>query len=133
MNVGVTTFRGEVSLAGEVDTWFERSHAESVAATVQGVVDIHNNLQTLQPAQAVADAVLEDEIEDELFWSPFVDSNEINVSVVNGVATLTGTVDTWADRSWAAENARESGALKIRNDIKVRNAEQGAFWMPLFQ
>jgi len=131
-NVGVTTFRGEVSLAGEVDTWFERSRAESVAATVQGVVDIHNNLVTFRPPRFGADEVLEEEIEDDLLWSPFVDSDEINVSVVNGVATLTGTVDTWADRSWAAEIAREGGALRIQNNVKVRDAEQGAFWMPLF-
>lgn len=57
---------------------------------------------------------------------------ETNVTVVNGVATLTGTVDTWADRSWAAENAREGGASKVRNQIAVRDAQQGAFWMPFF-
>jgi osmotically-inducible protein OsmY len=36
-----------------------------------------------------------------------VDSDEVDVSVSGGVATLTGTVDTWNERAWAEENARE--------------------------
>jgi len=127
--VGVTTFGREVSLAGEVDSWFDRSRAETVASTVQGVIDVHNNLEVSREAALVGDRRLEEAIEDELFWSPFVDSDEINVAVDGGVATLTGAVDNWADYSWAAENAREAGARSVRNNIKVRK-NQGAFWMP---
>jgi osmotically-inducible protein OsmY len=128
-DVGVTTFDGEVYLAGEVDSWIERIHAEQVAARVQGVVDIHNNLDVSRSRGFVSDRAIREEIEGELLWSPFVDSDEVHVTVDNGVATLTGTVDTWADYSWAAENAREGGALRVRNNLKVRN-EQGAYWMP---
>jgi osmotically-inducible protein OsmY len=128
-DVGVTTFDREVSLAGEVDSWPERNHAEDVAAGVPGVVEVQNNLRVRSDTRFVADRVLEEQIEDELFWSPFVDSDEINVAVDNGVATLTGTVDSWADYNWAAENAREGGAVSVRNNVKVRN-DQGAYWMP---
>jgi osmotically-inducible protein OsmY len=129
-DVGVTTFDGEVSLAGEVDTWYDRARAEAVASGVEGVVAVHNNLRVSRQPEFVADQALEEEIEDELFWSPFVDSSEVNVTVVDGVATLTGTVDTWADRSWAAHNAREAGATSVHNDLIVRDEGQSAFWMP---
>jgi osmotically-inducible protein OsmY len=128
--IGVTTFDGEVSLAGDVDSWFDWSRAEEVAAGVEGVVTIHNNLRVEGQPQYVADRVIEEQIEDQLFWSPFVDSDEINVAVVDGVATLTGTVDTWADYSWAAENAREGGASKVHNNLIVRDRAESAFWMP---
>jgi osmotically-inducible protein OsmY len=128
--IGVTTFDGEVSLAGDVDSWLDWTRAEDVAAGVEGVVDVHNNLRVSSPPQAVADRIIEEQIEDELFWSPFVDADEVNVTVVDGVATLTGTVDTWADHSWAAENAREGGARRVHNELTVRNGQSSAFWMP---
>jgi osmotically-inducible protein OsmY len=63
--------------------------------------------------------VLQQEIEDELWWSPFVDANEVKVEVENGVATLTGAVDTWSERNAAAENALEAGAIQVRNRLDV--------------
>jgi osmotically-inducible protein OsmY len=128
-DVGVTTFDGEVYLAGQVDSWIEKTHAEQVAAGVQGVIDIHNNLDVSRSPALASDRAIEEDIKDELFWSPFVDADEVHVTVDNGVATLSGTVENWADYSWAAENAREGGALHVRNNLKVRN-EQGAYWMP---
>ncbi len=40
------------------------------------------------------DAEIAEDIGDELYWSPFVDREEVTVAVDNGVATLTGNVDT---------------------------------------
>jgi osmotically-inducible protein OsmY len=128
-DVAVTTFGGEVYLAAAVDSWIERIHAEQVAAGVEGVMDIHNNLDVSRSRAFLGDRAIEEEIKDELFWSPFVDADEVHVTVHNGVATLSGTVDNWADSSWAAGNARQGGALRVRNNVKVRN-EQGAYWMP---
>jgi osmotically-inducible protein OsmY len=127
--VGVTTFGGEISLAGEVESWVEKSHAEDLAARVEGVVEVHNNLRVDEPPEFVTDHRVQEDIEGQLFWSPFVDSDEVHVAVDNRVATLTGTVETWAEYSWAEENAREGGALSVRNNLKVRN-DRGAFWMP---
>ncbi len=62
---------------------------------------------------------IERNIKDELFWSPFVDADQVKVEVVNGVAELTGTVDTWSEREAAGENALEVGALILDNDLAV--------------
>jgi len=128
-DVGVTTYRGDVALAGTVDSVFEKEHAETVTSGVKGVLDVRNNLHVSERSPYRSDLAIEQDIEDELFWSPFVDSDEVNVTVQGGVATLTGTVDTWADRSWAAQNARDGGAIAVHNQIKVKN-DNGAYWAP---
>lgn len=65
------------------------------------------------------DAELEEDIEYELFWSPFVDSLSVDVDVNNGVATLTGSVASWRAFTAATQNAFEAGALGVVNDLKV--------------
>jgi osmotically-inducible protein OsmY len=49
-------------------------------------------------------------IEDQLWWSPFVDANEVTVEVEDGVATLSGTADSWSERGAARDNAYDGGA-----------------------
>lgn len=49
--VNVTTFRGNVSLSGFVDTEKQKNEAEQVASTVPGVRKVDNNLQ-VKPAEA---------------------------------------------------------------------------------
>ena len=68
----------------------------------------------------ISDAVVQAGIEEELFWSPFVDSDDITVAVKNGVATLTGTVNSWYEYNAATESALDSGARSVINDLKVK-------------
>jgi len=57
----------------------------------------------------------------ELKWDAEVSSEEIGVGVHNGVATLTGWVDTFG-KKWAAERAtlRVRGVKAVVNNIEVR-------------
>ena len=43
----------------------------------------------------------------------------MNVSVTNGVATLRGAVNSWAEYRAATENALEGGAVGVINQLKV--------------
>jgi len=56
----------------------------------------------------------------ELAWDPRVDDAEIHVTVANGVATLTGTVPSFADKR-AAERAAERvfGVKAVANELAV--------------
>lgn len=65
------------------------------------------------------DAEIAEDIGDELYWSPFVDREEVTVAVNNGVATLTGNVDTWNERNQATEEAYEGGAMSVVNQLDV--------------
>ena len=59
------------------------------------------------------DVTIADEIAIQFWWSPFVDAEDINVSVDAGVAKLSGTVESVAERRLAIRNAFEGGALGV--------------------
>jgi osmotically-inducible protein OsmY len=128
-HIGVSVFNGRAYLTGTVDRAFDKRRAESVTAGVEGVVDVTNNLVVTREPVYRSDYAIKRDIENELFWSPFVDAGQVNVEVTDGVATLTGTVDTWNERAWAAEDAREAGASSVRNQLLVKD-DQGMAWMP---
>ena len=67
-----------------------------------------------------SDAEVKNDIESQMFWSSWVDLDDITVKVVNGVATLTGTADSWSEYRAATSNAYEGGAIQVYNNITVR-------------
>lgn len=144
--IDVAVRDGIARLTGEVDSYFDMWQAGDAAASVNGVRQVNNRLHVgYQPADYDAwfydwdplgndfdhtydtpratnftDSEIREEIDDELFWSPFVDADEVNVTVNDGVATLTGTVDTWSERRAATEQAVEGGALTVDNQLDVQ-------------
>lgn len=136
---------GHVFLDGTVDTHLERRTATMVAARVSGVTDVTNELevsssrdrlvespyvseapldetdaQAAKPqASTLSDAGLRDSIEDLLWWNAFVDAADVDVSVENGVATLSGRVDSTAERQAAIESALAGGAAWVLNELQV--------------
>lgn len=144
--IRVSASNGVVYLLGAVDSAYEKSRAEDIASRQQGVARVKNYLTVhdaslniynpyvdelssypyIEPrtnrefVTVKSDWEIKEEIEDEFFWSPFVDGDKINVIVDDGKATLTGTVDTWGERRTATENALEGGALVVDNNLKVR-------------
>jgi BON domain len=65
------------------------------------------------------DSDITNRIKDGFLWSPFVHSGDIHVSVVNGKATLTGTVRSYRERQAASDNALDAGAVVVDNELKV--------------
>ena len=134
---------GKVRLFGEVGSYFAREQAEDLAARIGGVVEVDNRLRVDYevPGYGYAfhdwdpvsfdydfdrstvrqrpDWEIAEDIEHELWWSPFVDADEVTVHVRDGKATLTGIVDSWHERAAAAENAVDGGALKVINELDV--------------
>ena len=72
------------------------------------------------PQAFLTDGLIKRNIEDGFFWSPFVHSKDIKVSVDGGVATMTGTVGTWIAWGEADKDARRSGATTVLNRVKVK-------------
>lgn len=144
--IAVTVVDGIATLTGSVDTYFEKVRAENLASQALGVVRVSNHLDVeyandplitdpylddfairdytwydYSPPHTVTelDSEIRDDIQDELFWSPFVDSDAVTVTVEDGTAHLTGTVDSWGERAAATENAYEGGAVWVDNDLTV--------------
>lgn len=145
-DVDVSVYDGVATLTGTVDTYFEKSQAQDVAAGVAGVEDVNNYLSVWDVRQPlvydpyvhdydvyaydwydyepyytyVDDVEILKDIRDELWWSPFVDSDDVTVTVDNGTATLTGTVESWSERQAAVDNAYQGGATWVVNNLDVK-------------
>lgn len=142
--ITVTAVDGTVYLYGNVNTYFDKGQADDVASKVYGVTEVENNLEVETPEPLVydpympppypyypawydyvpnytyqTDSEIREEINDELWWSPFVDADEVTVSVENGRATLTGVVDSRSEFNAATENAYEGGAVWVDNDLEI--------------
>ena len=67
------------------------------------------------------DAQLQRDVADELRWEPSIRDNDIGVAAKDGVVTLTGYVDSYAEK-FAAERAAErvSGVKALADDLEVK-------------
>jgi len=118
---------GVARIYGQADTVWTRTHARDVASSVDGVVDVrmYAGVESTPPPDK-SDWEIAQDIEDQLFWSPFVDSDQVNVTVTQGIATLKGTVDSLMERRSAEENAREGGAVGVVNDLRLQIMDSGS-------
>lgn len=141
---------GVVRLTGNVDTFFERAQADDLASRVGGVIMVDNDLVAAPDTWRIpatpffdfgwhvsdytwyfhphliprkSDKQLLRAIKDELWWSPFVDSEDIVVEVEDGVATLRGTVSSLREKRFARQNAIEAGALVVEDELSLSTAE----------
>ncbi len=63
-----------------------------------------------------------DDINDRLTWDPRLDATDINVSVNDGIVTLTGSVDSRQDKRIAEDIVDDvSGVWDVNNQLRVRN------------
>jgi osmotically-inducible protein OsmY len=121
--IAVTADDGTVTLYGKVESRAVKDEAFKLAALTKGVAAIKDEIQVKFAWPFMTDDEIRDEIEQEMRWSLFVDADQIDVSVKDGIATLSGRVRTWRERLAAAENAYEGGAHTVINNVEV---EQGA-------
>lgn len=118
-DITVAVANRHAHLYGHVDTSFEKNRASDVVESIDGIVDVSNYLVIEDAWQGGEDWEIADDIRGQLFWSPFVDSDQVNVTVVDGVATLDGTVGTIGERAAAVRNAYEGGARLVDNNLRV--------------
>lgn len=142
INVGVVG--GIAYLSGTVPSVFDKATAEFTASQIKGVVDVNNGLVVVHGTPYIYDPFVDeyfvyrlkdsasegqrwtDElllfqgIRNQLFWSPFVDADQVKVSVDGMFVTLTGTVDSQYEKDIAAKNAFDGGAPVVINKLQVK-------------
>jgi osmotically-inducible protein OsmY len=109
-----TVTDGWVTLDGAVDTWSQRNDAERAVRNLAGVKLVLNKI-TVKPAKPVPEDVRR-AIEQALERRAEREARRIRVDVKDGTVTLTGTVDSWAERKSVVAAARFTPGVQAVED-----------------
>jgi osmotically-inducible protein OsmY len=123
-DIAVKVNNGVVTISGNVNTWYERAHAEDIASKVRGVRKVINQIEIYrETTRTHTRATVAKDIKENFKknWAVRSVYDRINVTVKEGVVTLTGEVDTWAQRRQAEEVAfNTEGVWKVDNRLQVK-------------
>jgi osmotically-inducible protein OsmY len=89
--ITVLVHEGDVVLKGTVEKPLHRRLARKAAHTVPGVVSVANLIKVVGKPRP--DREIEQDVLAYLKWAPFVDLDQVEYTVENGVVKLKGTVD----------------------------------------
>jgi osmotically-inducible protein OsmY len=103
---------GAVQLTGQVDSWGERQLAGYVAKSVAGITELHNDLE-VDYLPRRPDSEIASEIKGLLKWDAEIEDSTIDVSVRDGIAQLSGTVESAADKDRAMTIAWSAGSKQV--------------------
>ncbi len=127
LGVNVDTSNGTVTLFGMVPTAQAKAAAAEDAKKVSGVRAVQNELQIVPESKEKvvkqSDDRVKDNVKQALGTQDELKGDSIDIEVSNGVARLTGTVDSAADRMRAAAVARTAeGVRAVRDELRVATA-----------
>ncbi len=140
--IDVTAINGVVYLSGTVDSYFEKSRAADITASTAGVIDVNNNIEVMDENEygywdyygwnsyyppmydlnvptLKTDSEIKNSIENQIWWSPYVNREDLEITVEDGEVILNGTVETEQEKLFAEINAFEGGAEEVDNNILV--------------
>jgi len=117
--IDVGTDEGIVTLTGSVDNLLAKERAARIAETVKGVRAVVNRINVLPPLLKT-DSEIKDDALYALNNDSATESFEIKLSVDDGEVILTGTVDSWPERTLAEKVVKGvSGVRGVRNELMV--------------
>jgi osmotically-inducible protein OsmY len=128
-----------------VENYYVAAEADRIAAGVHGISQVDDRLHVAHGGVGYAhrrsigpfgshfeswtwvprgqarrpDGEIACDIQHELARSDLLDDDEVSVKVHDGVAMLTGTVDSWQQRTAATDRALEAGATAVFNSLLV--------------
>jgi osmotically-inducible protein OsmY len=113
--IQVSVSSGKATLRGTVASGEERLDASTAVASVPGVTEVDDELRV-----RLAPVEVKSAIEARLFWDVMVPRERVNVAVApDGVATLTGTVDSWSQIKAASDDALRAGAARVVDLLRL--------------
>lgn len=120
-NINVDVVEGRVILTGTVPTYSDRWQAEDDAYSIAGVRYVDNRIRVSPTSFPVpGDTEVASNIRNVLEWNPTIDSSRIDVSVSDGVVTLSGAVDSYWQKSRAGYLAANvGGVVDVINLLRV--------------
>jgi hyperosmotically inducible periplasmic protein len=134
--INVETRDGVVTLSGQVPTEIDKDLAANVAKDVSGVKSVDNQLQVqlgLKPSEAsvregmrITDLEIRADLNERLVASQALQGQNVQVSVQDRIVTLTGQVETPAQKTGAEQLARGvANVVDVANKLTVSNPGAG--------
>jgi osmotically-inducible protein OsmY len=127
LTTDVDTKYGKVTLTGTADSAAAKELAKTLALNTKGVVSVDNklvinankaaassnaNAAAKGSSHEIADTWITTKVKSTYGYSSNVDGSDISVKTDNGVVTLTGRVDSGAERALAIELAKNIKGVK---------------------
>jgi osmotically-inducible protein OsmY len=117
--ISVSSNDGEVTLEGNVDMLWKKFEAEDSTYDVSGVWNVINRI-TIVPLNKIDDKLIADDVMSSLKRNAAVDEKSINVTVEDGVVTLSGNVSDLAAYTNAEDSAQfTSGVIGVENRLNI--------------
>jgi hyperosmotically inducible periplasmic protein len=128
--IDASTSDGVVTLTGQAPSEDVKSFAAEIARDTPGVVDVKNEIAvnpTAQPSiegSRVEDLEIKTSILEAFTRSPELGGRPIEIKVENRIVTLSGSVETPAQRNGAEQTARAvNGVAGVTNNLAVTNPQ----------
>ena len=118
--LSVVVRKGTVLLTGTVQSIYERNRAENMASRIRGVQTIENHIVFATKKDKKADVDIQLDIENQVWWNPYLAKQDIVATVKNGKAILSGSVEHAPQKVIAEQQAFEAGASEVENRLKIR-------------
>ncbi len=110
---------GIVTLTGCVEAYWKKLRAEEFAESVDGVLEIKNNIK-VECAEKTPDAAIKRDIEGALARMQVSSLAKLKVEVNKGVVSFSGSVPTWESAFDVEDTARfTAGVTGVKNNLKV--------------
>jgi osmotically-inducible protein OsmY len=112
LSIDVDSKNSRVTLKGNADSGVAKELARSLALNTHGVRSVRNELVVVEPKktktseQVFADGWITTKVKSTFMYSKNVNGSDISVSTADGVVTLSGTLDSGAERELAIELAQ---------------------------
>ena len=120
-HIGVAVDQNVITLTGHVGSYAQKLAAVAAARRVKGVHGIADEIEVVDPAQArTSDDELAQRAVNMLSWDSVVPGEAIQVTVHDGLVTLTGKVNWQYQKSSAERGVRRlSGVRGVINNIEI--------------
>ena len=110
---------GTIVLTGTVDNLYARRSAERDAWNTVGVSSVVNHIRV--EIESPTDDELVRRIQHMLSWDVYIGPFKVDVTVQNGIARLTGKVDSNFEKARADDLAAATVGIKgVKNDISIK-------------
>ncbi|MEO6005133.1 MAG: BON domain-containing protein [Opitutus sp.] len=125
-NVKVKAHDGVVTLSGTVQDKDDKALAVDTVENLPGVVSVKNEIVVKSTYPEHSDGWMALKIRSRLLVKGNVSATSTKVAVKDGVATLTGTADTMAQKELTTAYAKDIDGIKsVKNDIVVNDKAAG--------